>query len=318
MIGNHPLILEIQKIISRVADTPATVLIHGESGTGKELVACALHQQSYRKDKPFIAINCGAIPGNLLESEMFGHARGAFTGAHQDQIGWFKKADQGTIFLDEVCCLPLILQVKLLRVLQTGEFSPVGNREIRNSNVRIIAASNINIQQLITEGKFREDLYYRLNVIDIDMPPLRERGSDILLLANHFLKFYGALYHKKIIHLTPKARDCLQRYDFPGNVRELQNAIEHAVIFSDSNHIEPHHLPVCLHQKTYSSKENEKLSVFKIAKQRIVEKFEQEYLQDCLESSSGNITQAAKIAGINVKNFYTKMTRYEIDPHDFK
>ena len=194
IIGHHPKIIEILKLISQVAATDATVLILGESGTGKELVARALFENSQKKDKSFIPINCGGLPENLLESELFGHQKGAFTGAQKDKMGWFERADGGTIFFDEVSEMTGHLQVKLLRILQTGEFSRVGSTEISYCNVRIIAATNKDLQILIKEGTFREDLYYRLNVIDINLPPLRKRRTDIPILIQHYLNLFGKKY----------------------------------------------------------------------------------------------------------------------------
>lgn len=318
ILGNHPRMLEVLDIVSKVADSPATVLIRGESGTGKELVASAIHFESSRKDKPFITINCGAIPDHLLESELFGHSRGAFTGAYQDHLGWFEKADGGTIFLDEICEMPIQLQVKILRVLQSGEYSPIGCSKVRRSDVRVLAAANKDLQQLIQEGKFRKDLYFRLNVIDIELPPLREREGDILLLANYFLEIYSADLGKKDLKLSSEVCNCLMKYDFPGNVRELQNIIKRAVIFANGSVIESCHLPPSVFKKNCCGKADKLLSPFKIAKQRAVENFERQYIADCLKCSKGNITCAARIAGINVKNFHAKMSSYEIDPHDFK
>ncbi|NOZ69367.1 MAG: sigma-54-dependent Fis family transcriptional regulator [Deferribacteres bacterium] len=232
ILGHHHGIIEVLKFISRAADTDAAVLIRGESGTGKELVARALHTNSRRRERPFVPVNCGALPESLLETEMFGHVRGAFTGAVRDRAGWFERADAGTIFLDEVSEMPPALQVKLLRVLQSGEYSRVGSTEIRRCDVRILTATNADMQHLVKEGKFRGDLYYRINILDIEIPPLRERRSDIPLLVRHYLKIYGTRHGRDILRMGRDAEALLLSYDFPGNVRELENIIQRAVILS--------------------------------------------------------------------------------------
>jgi len=318
IIGHDSKMVAILKLITHIANTEATILIQGESGTGKELIANALHYNSSRKDKPFVPINCGALPENLLESELFGHQKGAFTGAIADKPGWFERAEGGTIFLDEVSEMSPELQVKLLRVLQTGEFSRVGSTEIRYCNLRIIAATNQNLKNLVIAGKFREDLYYRLNVIDIELPPLRERKGDISLLAHHFINVYGKKYQKMNLLLSRDAEVCLLAYDFPGNVRELENIIQRAVVLAEGSTIEIQHLPVSVGPAMTSQELKDKPSTFKLAKQRMIEKFECEYIMDCLKAAQGNISRAAQIAGIHFKNFYAKMVKYGIDPHVFK
>jgi Nif-specific regulatory protein len=319
IVGHHPKMAQILKMVVQVANTEATILIQGESGTGKELIAHALYQHSGRKDKIFVPINCGALPGNLLESELFGHVKGSFTGALKDKAGWFERAEGGTIFLDEVSEMSAELQVKLLRILQTGEYSRVGSTEIHYCNVRIIAATNQDLQQLIREGTFREDLYYRLNVIKVELPPLRERKSDIPLLANHFLTRYSNKYGKNGLYISRDAELCLLAYEFPGNVRELENIIQHAVILANSKSIDSHHLPIGNNniEKTNSGFQAPP-STFKVAKQRLIEKFERDYIVDCLKASKGNISRAAGIAGIHFTSFYTKMVKYGIAPYVFK
>ncbi len=319
IIGHHPKIVEILKLVAQVANTNATVLIQGESGTGKELIARAFHYNSRRKEKPLVPINCAALPEHLLESELFGHVRGAFTGAIKGTAGWFERADGGTIFLDEVNDMSLALQVKLLRILQTGEYSRVGSTEIRHSDVRVVAATSQDLQTLVKEGKFREEVYYRLNVIDLWLPPLRDRKCDIPLLARHFLGLYGAKYGKQNLRLSSEAEVLLLAYDFPGNVRELENIIQRAVVLSEGEFIEPHHLPTSVYREwTASALKEKKSSTFKVAKQHAVEQFERDYIIDCLKSTRGNISRGAQVAGIDVKNFYEKMTKYGIDPHSFK
>lgn len=318
IVGHHPKVVEILRVISKIADTDATVLIQGENGTGKELIAQTLHHNSSRNQKSFIPINCGALTENLLDSELFGHVQGAFTGAVRDKKGYFERANCGTIFLDEISEMSFPLQVKLLRILQTGEYSLVGSSEICHCDVRIIAATNKNLRKLVNAGLFREDLYYRLKVIDLELPPLRERKSDILLLTQHFIKLFSAKYGKGNLKLSRKVGALLLAHDFPGNIRELEHIVQHAIVLVDGNVIEVGHLPRNLLPVENFRSSEERFSTFKLAKRRIVEKFEQEYIIECLKASKGNISCAAKVAGIDVKNFHTKMTKYGIEPHSFK
>lgn len=318
IIGHHPDMVKIFKLVSQVADTSATVLIQGESGTGKELIAQALHYNSCRKNKPFIPVNCGAIPENLLESELFGHVRGAFTGAIKDKVGWFEQANGGTIFLDEISEMPPSLQVRLLRVLQTGEYSRVGNAQIQHCDVRVVAASSKKLDGLIKQGKFREELYYRLNVIEIHLPPLRDRKSDILPLAKHYLKQFSEKYGKEKIRFSEQAIGALFNYHFPGNVRELVNIIQRAVVLVEDDIVNIQHLPPQIIQTNLSSEQITTPPSLQVAKQRAIEDFEKEYIINCLKIAKGNITQAARVAGTYVKNFHVKMKKYGIDPLRFK
>ena len=233
IIGFTPSILNLKKTITNVADTDANILILGETGTGKELVANEIHCQSGRKHMPFIKLNCASIPENLVESELFGHVKGAFTSAVRDHVGKFQQAHGGCLFLDEIGELNLNVQAKLLRVLQEGAFEAIGSNKVAHVDVRILAATNRNLESMVTEGNFRADLFYRLNVIPIVVPPLRERADDILLLANHFLERYGSLYARPSVQLEDKHLDYLKQHDWPGNIRELQNAIERFVILGD-------------------------------------------------------------------------------------
>ena len=316
IIGHHPKMIEILKLISQVADTKVTVLIQGESGTGKELVARALHHNGQRCNHAFVPVNCAALPESLLESELFGHVRGAFTGAIKDKAGWFERAQGGTIFLDEVNEVTLPLQVKLLRVLQEGEYSRVGSTELRHSDARVLAASSSDLKSLMEQGRFREELYYRLNVVDIWVPPLRERKCDVPLLAQHFLKLYGDKFNKHDLRLAQETEDVLLAYDFPGNVRELENIIQRAAALAEDEILTPELLPPALfHLKQCR---DEKKSSFKIAKAHALQQFEREYLSDCLLAAHGCITQAALLAGMDLKNFHTKMKRLGLDPHAFK
>lgn len=315
IVGDSVRMQEILKLVSQVADTDATILIQGESGTGKEMIARSLHFNSNRKDMPFIAINCGAMPESLLESEMFGHVKGAFTGANQDKIGWFERANSGTIFLDEVSEMSSALQVKLLRILQTGEYARVGTSEMKHCDVRILAASNKNLQNLLKEERFREDLYYRLNVINIQVPPLRERKSDIPLLAEYFLQVYNVKHSKSIISISQAAMSVFLSYNFPGNVRELENIIQHAVILSNESHIETHHLPSNVFG--LEALIGEESETFPKAKKRVIENFEKAFITTQLVKSKGNISRAAKISGVHVKNFFEKMKKYGINAREF-
>ena len=318
IIGHDLKMVEILKLTARVADSDATVLIQGESGTGKELIARALHYNSRRKDHRFVAINCAALPENLLESELFGHVRGSFTGAIKDKAGWFETANGGTIFLDEVSEMPPHLQVKLLRVLQNGEYSRVGSTEINLTDVRIIAAASRDLQKLVQQEKFREEFYYRLNVIEICLPPLRDRKGDIPILAQHFLKKFGAKYSKENLRLSREAESMLLNHSFPGNVRELENILQRAVVLAETEVIESHHLPPNLSDSIKAAAMKKPLAPFKAAKQRAVEAFESDYIIACLKASKGNISHAAQAAGIDLKNFYDKMRKYGIDPLAFK
>ncbi|RQW02950.1 GAF domain-containing protein [candidate division KSB1 bacterium] len=313
IIGHHPQLVKTLKIISQIAEADATVLIYGESGTGKELVARALHFNSSRRDKPFVPINCSAFQENLIESELFGHSKGAFTGAYRDKIGWFQKADGGTIFLDEISEMSPALQAKLLRVLQSGEFSPVGSAKILKSFVRIVAATNRDLPTLVQHGSFREDLYYRLNVIDIPLPQLRERKSDIPLLIDHFLDKFG--HHHSI---RQKALDMLLQYDYPGNIRELENIIERAAILAREKSIDMEHLPpmLTLHEK--SSVSHHAGKTLTQAKRSAAQNAEKEYIIDYLRASHGHITNAAKMAGVDVSDFHKAMKRHKIYPGEFK
>src|SRR3990172_6412630 len=243
LVGTSPKMLEIYGLIKRVANTRTNILISGESGTGKELVARAIHYESERKEKPFVPINCGAIPENLLESELFGHQKGAFTGAVANKSGLFEMANEGTIFLDEITEIPVQLQVKLLRVIQERNFRRVGSVEDISVDVRIIAASNKEIGKEVKEGRFREDLFYRLNVIPIHLPPLRERKEDIRLLSQHFLEKYCEELGKDIKKISGEAMEFLARYPYPGNIRELENIIERAVALEPTDIILPESLP---------------------------------------------------------------------------
>ncbi|MGH7595924.1 MAG: sigma-54-dependent Fis family transcriptional regulator [bacterium] len=319
IIGQHPTMLRLLQTVAQIADSEATVLIHGENGTGKELIARALHFNSVRKEKNFVALNCGAFQESLIESELFGHVAGAFTGAIKDKTGWFARADGGTIFLDEVSEMSPAMQVKLLRVLQSGEYAPVGSTKLQRCEVRVIAATNCHLPTLVREGKFREDLFYRLNVIDLEIPPLRERRSDIPLLIKHFLKKYSQRYKKDGIRLASETEALLLAHDYPGNVRELENLIERGPALAEGNFIEPRHLPASVYSEAATSNSPiPKTSTLTAAKQRAAEKAERNFIIDCLQTTHGHISQAAQIAGVDVSNFHKLMKKHGIDPNEFK
>jgi PAS domain S-box-containing protein len=292
-------------ILPDVADSASTVLLEGESGTGKELFARAIHHLSPRKKRPFIAVNCGALPDTLLESELFGYKAGAFTDAKKDKPGRFRLADRGTLFLDEVGDISPALQVRLLRVLQEKTYEPLGSVETVPSDVRIIAATNRRLQELVKEGKFREDLYYRIHVIRMELPPLRDRMEDIPLLADHFIHHFNVLQKKEISGLSGEALACLVSYDYPGNVRELQNIIEHAFILCKSGLIEPHHLPdnLCLSRSMESSGRNETMNM---------KDLEAVFITNMLRRHQWNRIKTAKALGIHKSTLFRKIKALHI------
>jgi DNA-binding NtrC family response regulator len=307
IIGKSKAIQQIFDLTRRVAKTNSNVLITGESGTGKEMVARAIHQNSPRKTESFVAINCSAIPDQLLESELFGHKKGAFTGAHENHSGLFEEAQGGTLFLDEIGDMPLGLQAKLLRVLQERKIRPVGDNQLKDIDVRIIAATHKNIRALIQEGKFREDLYYRLCVIPIQIPALRERKEDIPLIADHFLKKFCDLNRTPLKKLTKSALSHLLRLPWPGNVRELENLLERAVVLSDQEWIEEENLQIETEEKF------ERPSVSPLFAQLVtLEELEQSYIRYVLEVTHYSKEKASEILGINRKTLYRKEQEYQL------
>jgi Nif-specific regulatory protein len=298
--------------ISQVARTGTTVLIRGESGTGKELIAHAIHYNSPRKDKPFVKVSCAALPDTLIESELFGYEKGAFTGAAARKRGRFELADGGTLFLDEVGELNLATQVKLLRVLQEKEFERLGGTDTVKVDVRLIAATNRDLEKAIAERQVREDLYYRLDVFSIFVPPLRDRKPDIMLLADHFLAKY-ARQHKKIIRrISTPAIDMLMSYHWPGNVRELENTLERAVLTCDGNVIHGHHLPPTLQTAEASG------TVMQTSLNDAVEQYEKDLILDALKSARGNCAKAARLLGSTERIIGYKVRKYAIDPRRFR
>jgi transcriptional regulator with GAF, ATPase, and Fis domain len=318
IIGQDPKMLEVLRRVAQIADSEATVLIQGESGTGKELIARALHDNSRRRDRPFVPVNCGALPETLLEAELFGHVRGSFTGAVRDNPGWFERAQGGTLLLDEIGELTPPLQVKLLRVLENGEYSRVGSTQIRHAGARIVAATHQDLEELARQGRIRRDFLYRLNVVEVRLPALRERRSDLPLLIHHFLDRLAARGGRPK-RLSPEAERLLLAYGYPGNIRELQNVVQRAVLLSEGETIEPRHLPEALRAPSPDSfPEDMAGEGFRAAKQKVVERFERDYISGCLRRVGGNISQAAREAGIDYKNFYIKMQQYGIDAASFR
>ena len=299
----------VLEVVSRIAQTDSTVYIHGESGTGKELIARALHLASARKEKPFVAINCAALPETLLESELFGHEKGSFTGAVRTSKGLFAQAHEGTIFLDEIGDMPLSIQSKFLRVLQERQFTPVGGEGSVSVDVRVIVATNKDLNQQVAQGLFREDLYYRIHVIPLELPPLRERKEDIPLLVDHFIRKYGKQMNKVVKGLAPKALQRLMLHDWPGNVRELENTIEYAMAMTRDDVIgEDGVLPA------KAGLSDGPLKPLKESK----DAFEKEYLINILKVTRGNVSSAAELAGKYRADFYNLLKKYELNPGDFK
>ena len=307
IIGKNEKMQKIYTLIEAITTTRATVLIHGESGTGKRLVAHAIHKYNEKeRGKPFVEVSCGALTETLLESELFGHVKGAFTGSIKDRIGRFELADGGTIFLDEIDAFSPTLQVKLLRVLQEGEFEKVGDTNTIKVDVRIIAATNQNLQELIKQGKFRTDLYYRLNIIAIELPPLRERKEDIPLLAEDLIRKHAKRINKKIEGISQEALEILMRYDWPGNIRELENVIERAIILSKNKSIVPEDLPDFLNDLEEKLAENPDNFKLKDA----LRTPEKELIVRALKSVKWNRNEAARVLDINRTTLYKKMVQY--------
>lgn len=312
IIGRSSSMQEVYQLIQQVSRSDASIIIRGESGTGKELVAQAIHYNSRRSGKPFIKVNCAALPETVMESELFGHEKGAFTGAVNSRKGRFELAHRGTLFLDEIGDLSPATQIKLLRVLQEREFERVGGTETIKVDVRIVTATNRNLEQLITENVFREDLFYRLSVFPIHLPPLRERKTDILLLADHFVEMYSGENHKNIRRISTPAIDMLMAYHWPGNVRELENCIERAVLMSNDDVIHGHHLPPTLQTAEASG------TAMKGTLSDAIERVEKEMIMDALKSSRGNMALAARTLGLTERIMGLRVKRYEIDPKRFR
>ncbi|MFH1071186.1 MAG: sigma 54-interacting transcriptional regulator [Candidatus Glassbacteria bacterium] len=333
IIGKSRKMVEVMGMAARVAPTDVTVLITGDSGTGKELIARAIYLNSLRKNMPFLTINCGALPSGLLESELFGHVKGSFTGAYTNKTGRFEAAHGGTIFLDEVGDMPPELQVKLLRVLQFGEFEKVGSYQLQKVNVRIIAATNKDLRAMVARGEFREDLFYRLKIIEVHFPPLRERPDDIPLLLNHFIQLHSDRLGKKIDKVEPQFMRLLQRYPYPGNIRELEGIIQRAVILARDNYISASDLPpeVTASNRvtagtgespqrvvTLARTNDELKKVREEAANTAVAEVEKAFLEAALEDAGGIITKASAVTGMNRSLFQRLVKKHDLQPGRYK
>ncbi|MEE9214014.1 MAG: sigma-54 dependent transcriptional regulator [Thermodesulfobacteriota bacterium] len=308
IIGRSPEIVKVFELIKRVSELKVNILISGESGTGKELVARAIHYSGNRHEGPFVPVNCGAIPENLMESELFGYKKGAFTGAQRDKKGLFEEADRGTIFLDEIGDLPLHLQVKLLRALEGKEIRPLGSTEVVPIDVRVISATNRKLEDEVAAGKFREDLYYRLDVIKIQLPSLRERKADISPLAIHFMTRYSREMEKDIRGISPKVLEILENYNYPGNVRELENIIARCVALETSNVIRHETLPQLVSGRDYLDLDTSFTSSTSL--DTLLGSIEKKMIDKALRSAGGNKTEAAKLLGITLRSFRYRLAKH--------
>ena len=320
IIGNHPKMLRIYEMIRQVARTRTNVLITGESGTGKELIARAIHQESDRRDAPFVAVNCGGIPETLMESEFFGHKKGSFTGATTDKKGLFELANGGTLFLDEIGEVSLPIQVKMLRAVQDKVFKAVGGGEDIAVDVRILSATNRNLEEEVIEGRFREDLFYRLNVIEIKVPPLRERKSDLRALCQHFLEKFATENQKEISKISSYAIDLLTKYDFPGNIRELENLLERSVALTSTNIILPDSLALSFHKRRWNQEEKDVpggSDLEDVAKgidlDAVLAEVERSYIQKALEIADGKKSKASELLGINLRSLRYRLNKLGVE-----
>jgi len=310
----------VYEVIEKVAPTDSTVLIHGESGTGKELVAKAIHRNSLRSKEQFVSIDCTALTESLLESELFGHVKGSFTGAIVSKPGLFEVANGGTLFLDEIGNVSLATQTKLLRVLQEREFKPVGGTQIKSTDIRLITATNKNLEAMIAEGAFREELFYRLNVVPIFLPPLRKRKEDIPMLVDHFLSKYSERHGGKERTISTEAMELLTEYDWPGNVRELENIIERSVVMTEGSTISPQHLPVAIQRKRSGAgivvprTARELREVKKRLRQNAVREVEKAFVVDALRRNQGNVSRAAREIGMQRPNLHALLRKHGVTP----
>ena len=319
IVSKSPKMTEIFEMVRNLADLDTTVLMTGETGTGKELVAHAIHQHSNRRDQRFVRINCGALTETLLESELFGHERGAFSGAVQARRGKFEYASGGTLLLDEIGDISLAMQLKLLRVLQEKEIQRVGGNETITVDVRILATTNKNLEEAVAAGTFRSDLYYRLNVVRIQLPPLRKRREDVPLLAEHFLRTFCEKTGRRLRGFGGDVMSALMEYDWPGNVRELANAIERAAVMAPDEQITSVDLPLRTTSRLGTAPDDLGMNIaFKEGREKVIEEYEKAYLMHCLRRFKGNIGQCAQHCGIDAKTFYRKMQEYDLDKRDFK
>jgi transcriptional regulator with GAF, ATPase, and Fis domain len=304
LLGNSPRMEYINELIEKIAKENVSILITGESGTGKELIARAIHKKSNRSLKQLVAMNCAALADNLVESELFGHEKGAFTGAYSQKKGKFEFANDSTLFLDEIGDMSLQTQAKLLRVLQDGTYQRVGGNKTLHSDARLLAATNKNLLQQIENGGFREDLFYRINVVQIEMPPLRKRGDDIVLLADHFFQFYNNYYKKNLLGIGSSVYQWLLNYNFPGNIRELRNIIERAVIMEHGNKISIHHMPTHSDSPQQQSQD--------VSPRLSLEELEKEHIRSVLEKTDNNKSAAARLLGIARKTLREKILKYNL------
>jgi DNA-binding NtrC family response regulator len=320
IVSADPGLVRIQSRLPSIAKTDASVVLYGESGTGKELFARAVHELSLRAEKPFVSVSCAALPETLIESELFGHMRGSFTDAHSDRAGLIQEAESGTLFLDEIGELPITVQAKLLRFVQEHEFKPIGSNEIRHADVRIVAATNRNLAVEVGAGRFREDLFYRLNVVPIQLPPLRDRVGDIPLLANHFLIRFAKEFNRPVATLSPEVLALMSSYDWPGNIRELMNRVQRMVVTCDERVIQPEIWYRSGIDVATPGRSEDVLTErgFVTEKKRMVARFEARFLTECLRHADGNVALAARMAKIDRKNFWTLMRRHRIDAGTFK
>ncbi|MBW1995221.1 MAG: sigma-54-dependent Fis family transcriptional regulator [Deltaproteobacteria bacterium] len=318
IVGKSPGMMHIYNMVRQVARTRTNILITGESGTGKELIARAIHEESERRNHPFVVINCGGIPETLMESELFGHKKGSFTGATQEKKGLFEIAHRGTVFLDEIGELSPRIQVKLLRVVQDKVFKPVGGNEEIGVDIRIISATNKKLEAEVIAGNFREDLFYRLNVIEIKVPPLRERKSDLRALAQHFLEKYSKEMGKEVTKISSYAIDMLNKYDFPGNVRELENLLERSVALANTNILLPDSLALSLHKRRWiEGFQDRRFDLNEVAKgvalDAILEDIERAYIKKALECTNGNKQKASELLGISFRSMRHRLSKLEIE-----
>ena len=311
LVGASPAMQQIYQLIDQVSTTDATVLITGESGTGKEVAAREIHERSRRKTAPFVAINCAAVPEALLESELFGHAKGAFTDAKQSRQGLFQQASGGTLFLDEIGEMAISMQPKLLRAIQERKVRPVGGESEIAVDVRLVAATNRDLEEMVEAKAFREDLYYRINVIHMPLPPLRARGGDVLLLAQHMLRQYAAVFDKKVVGISPAAAERLIAYDWPGNVRELGNCLERAVALAHFEEIQVEDLPDKIRNRQLMRSAS--ITANELPELLTLEEVERRHVLRVLEASQGNRTDAAKILGLDRKTLYRKLLRWGVN-----
>jgi DNA-binding NtrC family response regulator len=308
-LGRDPAILCLLDLVARVAPTRATVLVTGETGTGKELIARLLHLQSDRRSRPFLAVSCGAITESLVETELFGHSKGAFTGADARRSGKFEAAHRGTLFFDEVTSMGPRMQAALLRVLQSGEYSPIGREDPVVSDVRVVAAANQDLRTLVAAGTFRADLFHRLNIIRIDLPPLRDRRGDLPILIDHFLQVFTTRYGRGTLRLDPQSTRRLLAYDFPGNVRELEAILHRAALMCAGPVVSVEGL-LDTGEPVPPSVPTAATGTFHRAKATIVERFERDYITSALSQSGGVITEAARLSGLSERNFHLKLRKY--------